>query len=421
MGNGGNARYRSLRVRSAVLAAALSFVVAAYPRPSEALEIGPETDLCVALDNLQSGEELVLLPGDYRSGCAIRRGGFPGAPTVIRAADPSHRPRLLHPGRPVNMLEVRASDIVIRSLDFSPGLAEADGVRVIMGNRITVEDCHFIQMGGIAVVANHTSVHGLTVRRNVISDSNSTGMYFGCHDGLGCTISGLRVEGNHIHGVTAPRPEIGYGIQVKLNSSGVIRDNMISDTKGPGIMVYGSRDLVATSVVERNFTKGSRTSSGIVVGGGPALVRNNISIANFDSGIGLENYGRRGLLRRIVLAHNTVYGNQGAGISVPDDGPLEALLINNAVHARPGARGVPATRAGLRLAGNVDCSLALCFANAHGLDFSPFPGSLLFGVAALQPGESSPVDDFFGRRRGMPPAIGAVEEASGPVRPGIKE
>jgi hypothetical protein len=270
-------------------------------------------------------------------------------------------------------------------------------------------------------VANHTSVHGLTVRRNVISDTQSTGMYFGCHDGLGCTVSSLRVEQNYIHGVTAPSPEIGYGIQVKLNSSGVIRDNVIVDTKGPGIMVYGSRDLVATSVVERNFTRGSRTSSGIVVGGGPALLRNNISIANFDSGIGLENYGRRGLLRGIVLAHNTVYGSQGGGISVPDQGPLEALLINNAVHARAGARALPATRSGLRIAGNVDCSLALCFANAHGLDFSPFPGSLLFGIAALQAGESSAVDDFFGVRRRTPPAIGAVEGASGPIRPGIKE
>jgi hypothetical protein len=421
MGNGGDARRQSLRSGSAVLAAALSLIVGGLPLSSGALEIGPETGLCGALDSLQSGEELVLLPGDYRSGCAIRRGGFPGAPTVIRAADPSRRPRLLHPGRSVNMLEVRASDIVIRSLDFSPGLAEADGVRIIMGNRITVEDCHFIQMGGIAVVANHTSVHGLTVRRNVISDTQSTGMYFGCHDGLGCTVSGLRVEQNYIHGVTAPSPEIGYGIQVKLNSSGVIRDNVIVDTKGPGIMVYGSRDLVATSVVERNFTRGSRTSSGIVVGGGPALLRNNISIANFDSGIGLENYGRRGLLRGIVLAHNTVYGSQGGGISVPDQGPIEALLVNNAVHARAGARALPATRSGLRLAGNVDCSLALCFANAHGLDFSPFPGSLLFGIAALQPGESSPVDDFFGVRRRTPPAIGAVEGASGPIRPGIKE
>jgi hypothetical protein len=421
MDNRGGVRLQNLRSGSVVFAAALWFMAMGLPLSSAAVEIGPDTDLCAALENLQPGEELVLLPGDYRSGCAIRRGGLPGVPTVIRASDPARRPRLLHPGRPTNMLEVRANDVVIRSLDFSPGLAEADGVRIITGNRITVEDCHFIQMGGIAIVANHWSVQGLTVRRNVISDTNATGMYFGCHDGVGCTVSGLRVEENYIHGVTAPSPEIGYGIQVKLNSSGVIRDNMIVDTKGPGIMVYGSRNLVATSVVERNFTRGSRTSSGIVVGGGPVLLRNNISMGNFDAGIGLENYGRRGLLRRIVVAHNTVFGNRQSGISVPDQGPVEALIINNAVHARAGTPTLPVTRSGLRLAGNVDCSLALCFANAEGLDFSPFPGSLLFGMAASPPSESSPVDDFSGFRRRMPPAIGAVEAPSGPIRPGIKQ
>lgn len=422
MDGGEVARRMNLRSGSALLAAGLWLMAVGLPfSSSAAAEIGPDANLCAALDGLQPGEDLILLPGDYRSGCVIRRGGLPGSPMVIRAADPARRPRLVHPGHPTNMLEVRANDVVIRSLDFAPALAEVDGIRIILGNRITVEDCHFIQMGGIAVVANHMSVRGLTVRRNVISDANATGMYFGCHDGFGCAVSGLLVEQNYIHGVTAPRPEIGYGIQVKLNSAGVIRDNVIVDTKGPGIMVYGSRDLVATSVVERNFTKGSRTSSGIVVGGGPVLLRNNISMGNFDSGIGLEDYGRRGLLRRSVVAHNTIYGNQQSGISVPDQGPVEALIINNAVHARAGTLALPATRSGLRLSGNVDCSLPLCFANPDGLDFSPFPGSLLVGIRRSQAGESPSIDDFFGTRRRMPPVTGAIEGPSGPLRLGIKQ
>ena len=65
-------------------------------------------------------------------------------------------------------------------------------------------------------------------------------------------ISSLRVRFNRV---------FGYGIEVKLNTGGVVRDNVIIDTKGPGIMVYGARDLVTVSVVERNFTRGSRTSS----------------------------------------------------------------------------------------------------------------------------------------------------------------
>ena len=101
----------------------------------------------------------------------------------------------------------------------------------------TVERCQSLAMGGIAVVANHASVQGLSVRRNVIRDSNATGMYFGCHDGASWIVSGLLVEGNYIRGVTAANPQIGSGLQVKLNSSGIIRDNVVLDTKGPGIMV----------------------------------------------------------------------------------------------------------------------------------------------------------------------------------------
>ena len=123
----------------------------------------------------------------------------------------------------MNMLELRASDVTIRGIDFWGAYGVADGIRIISGHRITIEGCRFFQLGGIAVAATHTSAQGLTVRGNSIEDSRATGMYFGCHDGIGCAISGLLVEGNYIHGVSAPNPEIGYGIQVKLNSSGVIR------------------------------------------------------------------------------------------------------------------------------------------------------------------------------------------------------
>src|SRR5262249_60454443 len=98
-------------------------------------------------------------------------------------------------------------------------------------------------------------------------------------------------------------------MQVKLNSVAVIRDNVVVKTKGPGIMVYGSRDLLTRTVVERNFVTASRSSSGIVIGGGPVVVRNNIAVGNADYGIVLENYHRRGLLRGIVVARNTAYGD----------------------------------------------------------------------------------------------------------------
>lgn len=390
-------------------------MLAVVPSRTLALEIGPDADLCASIQSLSPGDELVLQPGDYSAACKIRRSGQPGSPLVIRAADPASPPRLTYSGSSANVLEIHASDVVIRNLSFWGGLGSADGIRIISGHRITVEHCHFFQMGGIAVAATHTSVRGLTVRANSIEESRATAMYFGCHDGNACAVSKLLVEGNYIRGVRAPDPEVGYGIQVKLNSSGIIRDNVIDDTKGPGVMIYGSNDLLTTSIVERNLVRASRTSSGIVVAGGPAIVRNNISGWNSEAGIGLENYARRNLLRGIRVVHNTVYGNGHGGIVAPEQGYIEASISNNAIHARTGTPSLPSPRAGLLEIGNLDCTLAVCFADPERMDFSPFPGSLLAAPGRIRAMNGVPSDDYSGLPRGRPPVIGAVERPTGPL------
>jgi hypothetical protein len=390
-------------------------VSCAEPARAEAREIGPGSDLCGAINALRPGEELMLHPGDYQGPCTIRSGGRPGAPVVIRALDPAQRPRIVYyAGRDSNVLDVKASHVILRGLRFGPTQEEVDGVRVFKAEEITVEDCEFDGMGGIAVVANHANVHGLVVRNNVILRARATGMYFGCHDGTTCSIVGLLIEGNYIHGVTAPPDEVGYGIQVKLNSAGIVRANVIVDTKGPGIMVYGAHDAALLSVVERNFVAGSHRSSGIVVGGGPALVRNNIAVGSAEAGIALEDYRKRGLLRGVVVVHNTVVGN-GGGIGVLSNGALDALVINNAVQVRAGTPVLPPARAGLELAGNVDCTGAVCFANPDARDFSPAPGSPLVGSGVERQTPWFPAADFFGVRRSARPSAGAVERAAGPV------
>lgn len=410
-------RARSTRLFGGGVAAVSLLGLVLFPTSSSALEIGPESDLCAAIRELPAGEELVLRPGDYRGGCRVRRGGQPGHPAVIRSADPDQRARVVYPGRPANLLEIHTSDVMIRDLDFWAAYGESDGIRIMAGDRITVENCHFSQLGGIAIASTHANVKGLTVRGNTILDSRSTGMYFGCHNGTTCAVTGLVVEGNYIRGVTAAPEEVGYGLEVKLNSAGVIRDNRIVDTKGPGIMVYGSRDIVQVSVVERNFVSGSRTSSGIVLGGGPAIVRNNISGWNLEAGIGLEDYQKRGLLRGISVVHNTVYNNVQGGITAPETGLLLATIVNNAAAVRSGTPAMPRARAGLQLAGNIDCTWAACFVNPEGLDFSPAPGSLLQGLGAIR-GQETVADDFFGHKRGTPATLGAIERPSPAVRLG---
>ena len=107
-------------------------------------------------------------------------------PTVIRAKTLSPRPRIVYTGSTANALDIKADHVTIRGLAVGPTQRNVDGIRIFGRTGITVEDCEFSGLGGIAVVANHTSNQGLIVRRNTIRDSEATAMYFGCHDGITC-------------------------------------------------------------------------------------------------------------------------------------------------------------------------------------------------------------------------------------------
>ncbi len=383
--------------------------------PAGATEIGPEDDFCGAVNQLQPGDELRLRPGDYQGPCVIRRGGSPGAPTTIAAADPQQRPRILYDGITANVLEVRSGHLVIRGLEFGPTRPDVDAIRIMLGNDLVIENCRFVQVGGIAITANNMSVQGLTIRGNVIEGSRSTGMYFGCHDGQRCVVTDLLVAGNLIRGVSAAPDQVGYGLEIKLNSSGIVRDNIILRTKGPGIMVYGARDLLTQNLVERNVVMGSERAAGIVVGGGPAVVRNNVVLTNNDGGISLQDYGKRGLLRRIAIVHNTIYGNLVGGITIEGPEARETTVLNNAIQSPGGTPAVAAPRPGVWTAGNVDCTYRACFMQPDGFDFSPFPGSALVGPGTLAGGEALPREDLFRMRRGSPPTVGAIARPSGPI------
>jgi hypothetical protein len=399
---------------TAALAAVLLALLA--PGLAQGVEIGPSADWCREINDRADVHEFVLQPGEYEGPCAVLRGGSAELPLVIRAKDPANPARIVYLGASDNVLNLRASHVTLAGLAFGPTRLDVDAIRVHAGDGLAIEDCRFDGLGGIAVAATSASVRQLVIRRNVITRSSNTGMYLGCHDGRTCAHAGLVIESNFIHGVDAPDASIGYGIQVKLNSAAVIRDNVIVDTKGPGIMVYGAHDPSRVSLVERNFVAGSRASSAIVVGGGPAVIRNNVATTSAEAGIALEDYGGRGLLRDVVIIHNTVFDNGRAGIKVPRDGRVAARILNNAIHARGATPILPATRADLTVAGNVNCTRLPCFVDPVERDFSPLvirPGAILAEVW-------TPIDDYFGRRRGPLPVPGAIEDVSGPITFGPK-
>jgi hypothetical protein len=179
-------------------------------------------------------------------------------------------------------------------------------------------------------------------------------------------------------------------------------------------MVYGSRDLGVTSVVERNVVVNSRTEAGIVIGGGAALVSNNIVVGG-PWGIALEDYGTRGLLRGIVVSHNTVYGGSRGGITVKAN-RLDAALLYNAAHSLAGA-ALPDVRAGLLALGNVNCRLSTCFVDPLVMNFTPLTGSQLIGRGA--PGPGVPETDLVGATRPPAATAGALEVGSeGHIIPG---
>jgi len=138
----------------------------------------------------------------------------------VRGQSPVDRPRLVYDGRRSNVIDVGVEHVTIRGLAFGPTRENVDGIRIFSREGVTVEECDFSALGGIAVVTNHHNSRGLVVRRNIVRNTDATAMYFGCHDGVECVAEALLIEGNHIQTVRTPDPQIGYGIQIKLNSSG---------------------------------------------------------------------------------------------------------------------------------------------------------------------------------------------------------
>ena len=385
---------------------------------AHARQVGPGADLCAEMNRLSPGEELILLPGRYQGPCSVRTGGAAQHPIVIRSADLDRPAVLVYHGRTANVLDIRADNVVIRGLAFESTHPEADGIRIYARSNVVVEDCQFSKLGGIAIVANHNSARGIAVRRNTVKQSRATAMYFGCHDGKRCMIEELLIERNYIHGVNAPVPLIGYGIQVKLNSVARVRDNIVVDTKGPGIMVYGAQNPSKLGIVEKNFVMGSRHSSGIVIGGGPVLVQNNILVHNARAGIATENYGQRDLLRGIAIAHNTAVDNGRGGIVISEKGGIEAVIVNNAGMARADEQIFPVQRNGVEVRGNTDCTHVPCFADVAAHNYSPGPESPLRNGAGDH--RFVPTEDYFHTARGRQATVGAVQRSAGPIRFGIK-
>lgn len=344
--------------------------------------VGPADAWCGVINQAVPGEEIVLRPGAYTTPCWLTARGTPEAPIVVRSQskDPAQRAVFAYPGASANVLELRdAAYLVLRELTFAPTREGVDAIRIWRAHNIIIEHNLFQGIGGIAISANTKDSTQIVVRQNTFRELRATGLYFGCHDGTSCRVTDLLIEGNRIDGVSpSDRRAVGYGIQIKLNSWGVVRHNAIYRTKGPGIMIYGSNQHATPSTVEHNHVAGSLSEGGVVIGGGPAVVRHNVLLGNAYGGISVQNYGRRNLLHNIWLMYNTILDNDDSGINVaswqPDHGNIIAF---NAIAPKPGTLAIrPPTLSGT-IIGNIVCTTeeqrALCRQRAGHMPADAFP------------------------------------------------
>jgi hypothetical protein len=171
---------------------------------------------------------------------------------------------------------------------------------------------------------------------------------------------------------------------------------VIHNAQGPAIHIFGSTTDGSVSVVERNYLVDSRVNNTLEIGGGPAVVRNNIVSGNPNYALYVYDYGSRGITRDVQVVGNTFDGQVGLASSVWQAG-IGQEFQDNATTVSP----IEPT-SGIPMDGNVFCE-GSCWTG----DYWPIDGGLLTAS-----GVSTDLDDdFCGTARTDPPHVGALQRS----------
>jgi hypothetical protein len=407
------------------LTTSASTVVTVHNDSQTVVQLGPSNNWCKQINSVAPGTTVVLAAGKYTSPCAIRSSGTEALPIVIRSVNPQPNGAVLaYTGTTSNVLDVYGEYLEFEWLTFTNTKQSVDAIRIRTGRDITVLQNNFEDLGGTAVVFDGDgTVDRISVLGNIIQNSKYTPIYLGCQDGIQCHATNILVENNFIDGVIPASGEVGYGMEIKLNSFGTVRDNAVYNTHGPCIEVYGSDRGDPATLVEGNYVQGSATDAGINISGGPAIVLNNISVGNAYGGIYAEDYHNRGLQKNVWIAFNTVMANQTAGIVVEHWSAASAnVLAYNAIGTLSGESPiVPASPAGTILT-NVKCNPATsCFDQpvSAPYDLWPLSGGPLIGAAGQGAQPWRPSFDFMGASRGNAADVGAFQRTGAGKGPAV--
>lgn len=390
-------------------------VVTVHNDSQTVVQVGPSNNWCKEINSVAPGTTVIMAAGIYSTPCAVKSSGTAASPIVIRSANSELNSAVFaYPGTTSNVLDVYGEYLEFEWLTFTNTQQSVDAIRIRSGHDITVLQNNFEDLGGTAVVFNGDgTVDRISVLGNTIQNSKFTPIYLGCHDGIQCHATNVLVENNLINGVHPASGEVGYGMEIKLNSFGTVRNNTVYDTHGPCIEVYGSNRGDPATLVEGNYVQGSVTDAGINISGGPAVVLNNISVGNAYGGIYAEDYHNRGLQKNVWITFNTVMANKTAGIVVEHWSAANAnVLAYNAMGTLPGERTIePPSPAGTILT-NVNCDPAgFCFDQpvSAPYDFWPLTGSALIGAGGHGTQTWRPRFDFMGVPRGGAADVGAFQ------------
>jgi hypothetical protein len=368
-------------------------------------EVTPADAWCSVVNAARPGDQIVFTPGTYTTPCVVTVSGTAAEPIVLRGVESGgRRATFQYPGTTHNVLELRdAAFLAIRGFRFAATKSGIDAIRIWRGHDLRVEDNGFDGIGGTSIRASNLDVARLVVSRNTFTALRHAALKLGCPDGVSCTVTEARIEDNAIDGITpAAAGDAAYGIELRRNSSGTLRGNEVTRTRGPGIVVHGAE--LAAVVVEKNYVEAS--GIGIVVGGSRVTARNNVVVSNPGGGIVVDAAAPP---HDVWIVHNTVVGNGVAGLDVLDWTTPQAagnVLAYNAVLAAPGAAGLLRTGTTATVVGNVTCeSRAACF----DAELVPVPGSPLIDAAGSGPEPWRPTDDYTGAPRTGRADVGALE------------
>jgi len=308
----------------------LAFVV--LPTFAYGIEISPGADIRGTLAGMQPGQELVLRGGTYRLSNKIVIANVATAqqPIVVRAKE-GETPIIEYPGADNNVIEVQGARYVeLRGLTIRGG---SQAIRFMSSaSFVTVENCEIYGTADAAISANSGGTYeGLVLRGNHVhhTDGTGEGMYLGCNSDA-CRIKNSLIEWNYIHHTNAATVEQGDGIEIKEGSSGnIVRNNVIHDTKYPGILTYSTRGNGPANLIEGNVIWNSDEIA--IQSAADSIIRNNIILGGK---IALQAH-QAGSPSNQTIVHNTIV-TTGNGLEVRNVvGPV--VIANNAIYSRDGA------------------------------------------------------------------------------------